>query len=118
MKKIFYLSTCNTCRRILDELDPGADIQLREIKSKPISEEELDRMKELSGSYESLFSRRAMKYRSMGLADQELGEEDYRRHIIDEYTFLKRPVVLTEDKVFVGSAKKVVATAKEALENV
>jgi arsenate reductase len=48
-------------------------------------------MKELAGSYEALFSRRAMKYRSMGLNEMELSEDDYRKYILEEYTFLKRP---------------------------
>ena len=72
-------------------------------------------MKAHAGSYEALFSRRAMKFRSMGLADMDLGEADYRRLIIEEYTFLKRPVLLTDDAVFAGSAKASVEGARVAL---
>ncbi|MEL7064780.1 MAG: ArsC/Spx/MgsR family protein, partial [Bacteroidota bacterium] len=64
---------------------------------------------------EALFSRRAMKYRALGLHEQELSEEDYRQHILDEYTFLKRPVIIVGDQIFVGNTKKVVAAAKEAI---
>ena len=114
MKKIYHLATCSTCQRILAELgEHGAE--LRNIKETPITESELDRMAELAGSYEALFSRRAMKYRSMGLAEQELTEADYRRLILEEYTFLKRPVVVVGEEIFVGSAKKSVAGAKGAL---
>ena len=56
-----------------------------------------------------------MKFRSMGLADMDLGEDDYRRLIIEEYTFLKRPVLLTDDAVFAGSAKASVEGARAAL---
>ena len=45
----------------------------------------------------------------------DLGEDDYRRLIMDEYTFLKRPVLLTEDAVYAGSAKAVVEGARAAL---
>lgn len=117
MKTFFYLGTCDTCARIRKELQLGEDIELREIKSQAISEEEVDAMKALSGSYESLFSRRAMKYRAMGLHEQELTEEDYRRLITEEYTFLKRPVLIFDDQIFVGNTKKVVAAAKEALDS-
>ena len=72
-------------------------------------------MASLAGSYEALFSRRAMKYRSMGLADQNLGEDDYRRLILEEYTFLKRPVTVIGDQIFIGSAKKMVQGTREAL---
>lgn len=73
-------------------------------------------MKELAGSYEALFSRRAMKFRSMGLHEQNLEETDYRRLILEEYTFLKRPVLLLDDQIFVGNSKKVVAAGREALQ--
>ncbi|MEO1415516.1 MAG: ArsC/Spx/MgsR family protein [Bacteroidota bacterium] len=116
MTQIFYLSTCSTCKRIIGELNLGSDVVMREIKSEPMTAEEVDRMKDLAGSYEALFSRRAMKYRALGLHEQELSEEDYRQHILDEYTFLKRPVIMVGDQIFVGNTKKVVAAAKETME--
>ena len=72
-------------------------------------------LKALAGSYEALFSRRAMKFRSMGLNEVKLTENDYRRLILEEYTFLKRPVLVLGDQIFVGSTKKTVAAAAEAL---
>lgn len=116
MKTFFYLATCDTCARIRKELDFGPEIELREIKSQAISETEVDAMKALADSYEALFSRRAMKYRSLGLNEQELSEADYRKWITEEYTFLKRPVLILDDQIFVGNTKKVVAAAKAALE--
>ena len=72
-------------------------------------------MKAHAGSYEALFSRRAMKFRSMGLADKTLTEQDYRKLILEEYTFLKRPVFLTDAGVTAGSAKAQVAAARDLL---
>ena len=112
---MYQLSTCSTCKRILGELGDQPDLEVSNIKETAITSAELDRMAELAGSYEALFSRRAMKYRSLGLADQELKEDDYRRLILEEYTFLKRPVTVVGDQIFVGSAKKQVAGLKEAL---
>ena len=94
MKKVYYLSTCTTCKRIIDELgDLISDFEIQDIKSEQMTFDQVDQMKELTGSYESLFSRKAMKYRSVGLGDQELSEKDYRRLNQEEYTFLKRPVL-------------------------
>ena len=115
MKKIFHLSNCSTCKRIIGELNEGAGFELQNIKEQNISGEELDFMKEKVGSYEALFSRRAMKYRSMGLNEKQLTEDDYRKYILEEYTFLKRPVVVIEEDVFAGNAKKTVAAAKACL---
>ncbi|MEM6806398.1 MAG: ArsC/Spx/MgsR family protein [Bacteroidota bacterium] len=118
MLKIYHLANCTTCQRILKELQPGPEVSLQEIKTEAITEEQIDEMKVLSGSYESLFSRRAMKYRSMGLNEMELTEEDYKRYILEEYTFLKRPVMIFGDEIFIGNTKKVVAAAKEKLSSV
>ena len=114
MKKIYHLSSCSTCQRIIKTLEPSADVILQDIKTEQITEEQLLEMKEMAGTYEALFSRRAMKYRSMGLNEMELSEEDYKRYILEEYTFLKRPVMISGDQIFVGNSKKVVEQAQSA----
>ena len=116
MPKIYHLSTCTTCKKVIAALNNGEGFELQDIKTNNVSAEQLDALKEVVGSYEDLFSRRAMKYRSMGLADKELSEADYRQLILDEYTFLKRPVVVVGDQVFTGSSKKSVEGALAALE--
>lgn len=114
-KKIYHLPTCSTCQRLLSEWNTeGAE--MRDIRNEPITEEEIDEMARLAGGYEPLFSRRAMKYRSMGLNEMELGEADYRKYILQEDTFLKRPVVIAGEEIFIGSAKKDAAAAGKALE--
>ena len=117
MPFLYVLPTCSTCQRIVAELGPPPDLEIIDIRARPLVAEEVDRMAELAGSYEALFSRRAIKYRSMGLADQELMEVDYRRLILEEDTFLKRPVAIVGDQIFVGSSKKQVAGLKAALAN-
>lgn len=112
MKKIYYLSTCDTNKRILHQLNPGKEVELVDIKQNNIDAETLDWIKEKIGSYEALFSKKAIKYRSLGLNTMDLKEEDYRKYMLEEYTFLKRPFIILEDKVFVGNAKKTVEEAK------
>ncbi len=105
MKKIYHLKTCDTCRRILKSINLDG-FELQEIKSKPVTVAQLEEMVALSGSYESLFSRRAKKYKQMDLKNQVLTEKDYRQLILEEYTFLKRPVIIINHKIFVGNSKK------------
>lgn len=88
---------------------------MQEIKTEKITASQLDEMKKLAGSFEPLFSRRAIKYKEMGLKDKPLTETDYRKLILDEYTFLKRPVVIINNKIFIGSEKKNVEALKQAL---
>jgi arsenate reductase len=91
----------------------GTDVELQDIKKENIDEKTLDFIKEKVGSYEALFSKRAMKFRSMGLNEMQLSEADYKKHLLEEYTFLKRPFIILEDAVFIGNAKKTIENAKK-----
>ncbi len=116
MKKMYYLGTCSTGAAIIKET--GADkkgLEMQDIKTQQITPEQLDEMKKMAGSYEALFSRRALKYKALGLKDKTLTEKDYRNYILEEYTFLKRPVTIIHNKIFIGSEKKAVAALKEAI---
>lgn len=113
MKKIYHLSTCDTCQRILKELQPLEGFALQNIKTDAITKEQLEEMRALTDSYESLFSRRAMLFKQRGLNNQDLREEDYKKLILEHYTFLKRPVILNNSSIFIGNSKKTVAEAKE-----
>lgn len=114
MKKVYHLSSCNTNQRILKEIDFGNEVELQDIKKDNIDAETLDFIKEKVGSYEALFSKRAMKYRSMGLNEINLSEKDYRKYMLEEYTFLKRPFIILDNEVFIGNAKKTVEAVKKA----
>ena len=115
MKKLYYLKSCGTCLRIIKELGGLEGFVFQNIKEQNIDAAELDALARKVGSYEQLFSKRAMKYKSLGLAQKQLSEKDYRKYILEEYTFLKRPVIVSGDQVFVGNAPSTVAAAREAL---
>ena len=87
---------------------------MQDIKSEPITLSQVEEMKDMEGSYEALFSKRAQLYRKRGLNEQTLSEDDYKNLILEHYTFLKRPVMIVEDAIYVGNSKKVVAAAVEA----
>jgi arsenate reductase len=116
MKKIYHLSSCSTCTRIINELElKKKNFQFQDIKTERITAEQLEELKKKAGSYEALFSRVAMKYRALGLDKKELTEQDYKKYILEEYTFLKRPVIVIGNKITIGNAKKTVAEAKELI---
>ena len=115
MKKIYHLDTCNTCQRIMRTLKVDDSFEVQNVKTHPITPDQLDALKERAGSYEALFNRRSRQYRGMGLHERDLSERDYRDLIIREYTFLKRPVVVVDDQVFAGNAKDTVSMASRAL---
>lgn len=115
MKKIYHLSSCSTCQRIIKELQPLTDFILQDIKSEPITAEQIEQMHSMALSYESLFSKRAILYRERNLKEKDLKESDFKSLIIEQYTFLKRPVIIVNDEIFIGNSKKVVAAAKKAI---
>ena len=116
MKKIYHLGNCTTCQAIIKETGiVNKGFQMQDIKFEKISPAQIDEMKKMTGSYEALFSRRAMKYKELGLKDKQLSEKDYRRFLLDEYTFLKRPVVIMGNKIFVGSEKKTMEALKKEI---
>jgi arsenate reductase len=55
MKKGYFLQTCDTCKRILKEVNT-ASFELQEIKSNPVTTAQLEEMHKLSGNYEDLFN--------------------------------------------------------------
>jgi len=105
MKKVYFLKTCDTCKRILKEINLQG-FEKQEIKTNPITVKQLKEMHQLSNSYEALFNKRAKLYKAMDLKDQTISEADYRQYILDEYTFLKRPVFIVDNEIFIGNSKK------------
>lgn len=117
MRKIYYLATCSTCVRIIKDLElKGENFEFQDIKTEKITPAQVAEMKKMAGSYEVLFSRVAMKYRSLGLDKKELTEEDYKNYILSEYTFLKRPVIITGVKIFIGNSKSTIAAVKKEIQ--
>lgn len=116
-KKIYYLATCSTCEGIMKELqiNEQTGFELQDIRTQKITSVQIDEMQKLAGSYEALFSRRALKYKELGLKDKKLTEQDYKNYILEHDTFLKRPVVILGDKIFIGSEKRNIEALEAAL---
>jgi arsenate reductase (glutaredoxin) len=114
MKKVYYLGTCDTCARIIKDLKlKEKDFKFQDIKTEKITKEQLEEMKALAGSYESLFSRVALKYKT--LDPKPATESEYKKLILQEYTFLKRPVIINGKHIYIGNSKGNVQKAKEEL---
>lgn len=106
MRKIYYLKTCDTCKKIIKALPTTKGFLLQDIKETPMTVKQLEEVYELTHSYELLFSKRAKLYKEMGLKDEKLSESDYKKYILEHYTFLNRPVIIVDNQVFVGNSPK------------
>ncbi|MCD8414109.1 arsenate reductase [Tenacibaculum dicentrarchi] len=114
MKKVYFLQTCDTCKRILKEVNIKG-FEKQEIKTNNLTVSQLEEMRKLTDSYESLFNKRARLYKEKDLKNKDITEAEYRDFILEEYTFLKRPVFILEDKIFIGNSKKVIEVVKKEL---
>jgi arsenate reductase len=115
MNKIYYLASCDTCRKIIKSLPEGHNLAFHDIKQDPISEEELEEMYQLSESYEALFSKKAQLYKSLGLKDKALTEADFKHYILEHYTFLSRPVFIVKGSIYIGNSQQNILQVHKAL---
>lgn len=115
MKKVYYLSSCDTCMRILNEIKLSDEFVFQDIKHEPITEEQLDFLKNEVGRYELLFNKRSKLYKERQLQNQNLTEEDYKKLILEHYTFLKRPIIIMNNRVIAGNATKIIKEYRKLL---
>jgi arsenate reductase len=115
MKVVFYLKSCNTCTRIIKGIKLNSSFVFREIKSNPLTLKEIEMIHDLSKNYESIFNKRAKLFTEKKLKDVTLTELEYKNYILENYTFLKRPVIITDQKIFIGNSKKNILELKKYL---
>ena len=111
MKKIYFLSTCTTCKNIIKTWNINNSIKKIDLKKHPINESELQELFDFSKSYESLFNKRAVLFREMKKKFNNVSEKDYKKLLLSHYSFLKRPVLLINGKLFIGNSKETVNQA-------
>ena len=112
------MASCDTCRKIIKTLPKGNDLVFRDIKQNPITEEELEEMYQLSVRYESLISTKAVLYKSMDLKNKALAEADYKKLILEHYTFLSRPIFIINGGVYIGNSQQNMLRVMKVLNNV
>jgi arsenate reductase len=115
MNKIYYLASCDTCRKIIKSLPKDHNLAFHDIKQDPITAEELEEMYQLSGSYEALFSKKAQLYKSLDLKNKSLVEADFKKYILEHYTFLSRPVFVIDGKIYIGNSQQNILQVMKAL---
>ena len=116
MRLFYYLSSCDTCKRILNELKLKDTITQIDIKKNPLTTAQVEDLHKRVGRYEDLINKRAQLYKQRNLKEKSLSEQDYKTLLLEHYTFLKRPVLVYEEYIFVGNAAKTVAEAKAFLD--
>jgi len=104
----YWLPHCSTCQKADAYLkQTGKSVtEYRDIKTNSLSRAEVERLAKLVGGANELFSRRARLYRSMGLAERELRDDEMLDLMATEYTFIKRPVLEVGSSAVSGFTNK------------
>ena len=116
MRTFFYLRGCDKCIQIMKTLNLDSAIEQIDVKKNPLNEYQLDELFKLTKNYEALFSKRAQLYKQRGLKDKAINDKKYRMLILEHYTFLKRPILVYDQRIYIGNSPKVVEAAKAFLD--
>ena len=111
MKRVYQLSSCSTCKRILASVTWPADIVVIDIKLHSIPAEVLEDLKTQYGSYEAVFSKKARRYADV--KSSITCDEDYKALMLSDYTFLRRPVIIYDGFYSVGNDRSAVAQIQD-----
>jgi arsenate reductase len=117
MKNTFlYLSTCSTCVRIIKELGIQDVDYLQDVKQHQITSEQLAFLYAHTKSYEALINKRGRVYAQLKKEGADFSEAVFKRLLEQEYSCLKRPILIWNNIVYLGNSKATVAQMKDTLD--
>ena len=104
----YWLSNCSTCQKAKGWLERrGVKVaNFRDIKEEPLTRKEVEGLVKMLGGPAELFSKRAIKYREMKLNEREVPPAEMLDLMTDEYTFLKRPIMVIGKHATAGFFEK------------
>lgn len=110
MNQFICYPKCTTCKKAEKWLqENGLDYEMRDIKTDNPSKEELKEWYEKSGlDIKRFFNTSGMIYRDMQLKDKlpDMSEDEKLTLLATDGMLVKRPILITEDKVLVGFKEK------------
>ena len=111
MRVFYYLSSCSTCKKIENQLTLGESVKKIDIKKKKLTKQELKTLHEKVGNYEGLINKRAQLFKQRNIDYKKLEEKDFKNLLLEHYTFIKRPILMYDEKIFVGNSPKTILEA-------
>jgi len=102
MIKVYGIKNCNKIRdtrKWFDEQD--VDYTFVDVKKEPIPPEQLADFTEKVG-LDVLINRRGTKWRQLGLADEDLTEQELFEQLLEHQTMIKRPLITKGEAILVG----------------
>lgn len=115
IKKVYFLSTCDTCKKIMKQVGVTSDFEMVDLKSHSFSSTELDLFLSVLPNPYDLINKRSILYRELNLKGKELSRNEVVSLIKQHYTLIKRPIFVLDNEVFIGNSSSVVTHVKDKI---
>lgn len=105
MVQVIGIPNCDTIRKTKKLLsETGVSYSFRDVKTDPLSRDELTELTELvvRAGIDTLVNHKGRTWRSLGLADKALSDNDLFEILLDHQTMIKRPVLRRGNDVMIG----------------
>jgi len=114
---IYYLASCETCRKIIKLLPSISRLVFHDIRQNPLLNRSWMRSMNYLGIMKRCLSKKAQLYKEWDLKNKHLTEVDFRKYLLEHYTFLSRPVFVIDDKIYIGNSQKNILEVQKVLAN-
>ena len=102
MIQVYGIKNCNKIRDTLQWLkEHEIEHTFYDLKKEPLTREELDEFVHRIG-LDVLLNKKGMKWRQLGLKDQELDDNQLFDQLLEHQTMMKRPVLINGEAILVG----------------
>lgn len=102
MLEVIGIKNCNTIKKTLNWLNENDfEYSFRDVKKEPLSPNELAEFVRKVG-LDTLINRKGMKWRTLGLKDKNLSDNDLFDVLHEHQTMIKRPLLHLNEAAMVG----------------
>ncbi len=101
--------------RIINSLGIQNAAYLQDVKQHKATAKQLDFLYNYTNSYEALINKRGRVYAQLKKEGADFTEAIYKQLLEQEYSCLKRPILIWNNKVFLGNSKDTIEQMKHAL---
>lgn len=102
MLHVIGIKNCDTIKKTKKWLEEKeVEFEFIDVKKEPLTKDELNELKDKVG-LDVLINRRGTTWRKLGLANQDLSDDELVDALVENQSMIKRPVLLKEEGVLVG----------------
>lgn len=119
LTKVYYLGTCDTCKRIFRdlELDKSSKEFIDLKKQMPEKDEILDWFDKSELAPVDFVNKRSRQLKGKNKDYNEMNKDEIADLLLSHYSIIARPVFIFEDDVIAGNSKKSIEKVSKKISN-